>query len=186
MTGTRHLSDPILGRRTFVVSVLALLALACLPALARADSSGVQYSDAPPTVTGGKVPKNQEPPAKTSTTDNGGGSSQQGGGSSKSSHSSETGGSPGGSSSGSGGGSGSPGGGGGAESGGQGKPAQGSAPPGTSTGSLEPASTKSGGGSSPLVPILIAIAVLAAISVGVVMWRRRRDAAGASVSPKAG
>ena len=44
-----------------------------------------------------------------------------------------------------------------------------------------------GGGSSPLVPILIAIAVLAAISIGVVMMRQRRQrrGPGSSVSPKA-
>ena len=47
-------------------------------------------------------------------------------------------------------------------------------------------------GSSPLVPILIALAVLAAISVGVVTMRRRRESGGESgansrrVSPEAG
>jgi len=43
-------------------------------------------------------------------------------------------------------------------------------------------------GSSPLLPILIAIAVLAAVSVGVVMFRQRRrgGAPGSSVSPEAG
>jgi cobalamin biosynthesis Mg chelatase CobN len=42
-----------------------------------------------------------------------------------------------------------------------------------------------GGSSSPLVPILIALAVLAAISVGVVLVRQRRqgDDPGGSVSP---
>jgi cobalamin biosynthesis Mg chelatase CobN len=187
MNGTRHPSA-LLSGRTLLVSVLALLAFALLPALARADSSGAQYSDAPPTVTGAKVPKNHEPPAKTSTADNGGGSSKQNTGGSDKSHSSENG-SQGASSPGSGGGPGSSGGG-GAEPGGQGKPGgQGSVPPGSSTGSsFTPASTKSaGGGSSPLVPILIAIAALAAISLGVVTWqRRRRGAGGASVSPKAG
>jgi hypothetical protein len=50
-----------------------------------------------------------------------------------------------------------------------------------------PASQKSGGGSSPLAPILIAIAVLAAISVAVVMIRQRRQRGGSStpVSPRA-
>ena len=44
-----------------------------------------------------------------------------------------------------------------------------------------------GGGSSPLVPILIAIAVLAAISIGVVMIRQRRQRRGpsATASPEA-
>jgi len=39
--------------------------------------------------------------------------------------------------------------------------------------------------SSPLVPILIAIAVLAAISIGAFYYRQRRQGAGSSVSPKA-
>ncbi len=44
-----------------------------------------------------------------------------------------------------------------------------------------------GGGSSPLVPILIAIAVLAAISVAVVMIRQKRQRRGptATASPEA-
>jgi hypothetical protein len=48
-------------------------------------------------------------------------------------------------------------------------------------------STDSSGGSSPLVPILIAIAALAAISIGAVMIRakRQRDESGSSVSPEA-
>jgi hypothetical protein len=36
-----------------------------------------------------------------------------------------------------------------------------------------------------LVPILIAIAVLAAISIGVLLWRQRRQRSG-SLSPEAG
>jgi cobalamin biosynthesis Mg chelatase CobN len=39
--------------------------------------------------------------------------------------------------------------------------------------------------SSPLVPILIAIVVLAAISIGAFYYRQRRQGAGSSVSPKA-
>jgi len=39
--------------------------------------------------------------------------------------------------------------------------------------------------SSPLVPILIAIVVLAAISIGAFYYRQRRQGAGTSVSPKA-
>jgi len=41
----------------------------------------------------------------------------------------------------------------------------------------------SSGGSSPLVPILIAIAVLAAISIGAVIYRQRRQGSGGSGSP---
>lgn len=47
----------------------------------------------------------------------------------------------------------------------------------------------SSGGSSPLVPILIAVAVLAAISIGAVIYRQRRQDGGGSgspVSPNAG
>lgn len=52
----------------------------------------------------------------------------------------------------------------------------------------KPASSSSGG-SSPLVPILIAVAVLAAISIGAVIYRQRRQddgGSGSPVSPKAG
>jgi cobalamin biosynthesis Mg chelatase CobN len=44
--------------------------------------------------------------------------------------------------------------------------------------------TSDDGGSSPLVPILVAIAVLAAISVATVMYRQRRGP-GATASPEA-
>ena len=47
------------------------------------------------------------------------------------------------------------------------------------------ASTSGDDSSSPLVPILIAIAVLAAISIGAFYYRQRRQGAGSSVSPKA-
>lgn len=49
-----------------------------------------------------------------------------------------------------------------------------------------PAETESDGGSSPLVPILIAVAILAAISIGYFVYRQRRQGPGSSVSsPKA-
>jgi hypothetical protein len=61
-----------------------------------------------------------------------------------------------------------------------------------SSGQVSPASQgtshRESSGSSPLVPILIAIAALAAISIGVVMMRARRQRdgrGGASVSPEA-
>jgi hypothetical protein len=49
------------------------------------------------------------------------------------------------------------------------------------------AGAEESGSSSPLVPILIAIAVLAAISIGavVVRQRRQRDGSGSQVSPRA-
>jgi cobalamin biosynthesis Mg chelatase CobN len=42
------------------------------------------------------------------------------------------------------------------------------------------ASKSSGGGSSPVVPILIAVVVLAAISIGVVLYRQRKSDQGGS------
>lgn len=51
----------------------------------------------------------------------------------------------------------------------------------------ETAEPGSDGGSSPLVPILIAVAILAAASIGYFVYRQRRQGSGASVSsPKAG
>jgi hypothetical protein len=170
--------------------VLALLALACFPVLAHATDSGeAQYTDAPPTVTGKKPPKSQGPPANKSTAQNGGQPAQQPkGGSNEGNHTqaeSRQGGSPGGSGGGTGGGGGGTGGskgGGGNGSGHSSNPS----PPGGGT--TKPVPTGSDSGSSPLVPILIAIAALAAISIGAVMFRqrRRRGTPSAPVSPKAG
>jgi cobalamin biosynthesis Mg chelatase CobN len=159
------------------MSVIALLALACFPVLAQAeDSSGVQYSDDIPTLPEKKNPQNdkKQPSAKTSA--NGGAAapstktapgverSQEG---SEDDGSSEQGGVAGG---------------GNGDDRGQGSPG-GSAKGGDGTGlqpgdqaQQTPVSEKSDGGSSPLVPILIAILVLAGISIAVVMARQRRRA----------
>jgi len=48
-----------------------------------------------------------------------------------------------------------------------------------------PTSSTSDDGPSPLVPILIAIALLAAISIGSYLYRQRRQDHGSPVSPKA-
>jgi cobalamin biosynthesis Mg chelatase CobN len=48
-----------------------------------------------------------------------------------------------------------------------------------------PVSASSDDGSSPLVPILIAVAVLAAISIGTFYYRQRRQGSGSTVSPNA-
>jgi cobalamin biosynthesis Mg chelatase CobN len=48
-----------------------------------------------------------------------------------------------------------------------------------------PVSSSSDDGSSPLVPILIAVAVLAAISIGAFYYRQRRQGPGSTVSPNA-
>jgi cobalamin biosynthesis Mg chelatase CobN len=182
MFGTRQASAPFPGRSIFALSVLALLALACFPVLAHADSSGIQYSDAPPTVTGkNKIPTQSEPPAHSSKANGGATGAHNGGssgGGSGNGSSSKPGGAPGAANKGGTGQQGSPG------QGSTGNPGSGSqAVPSNPTSSSQDDSS-----SSPLVPILIAIAVLAAISIGVVMvrQRRRRNSSGVSVSPKAG
>lgn len=185
MFGTHQVSGSARGRSIFALSVLALLALGCcLPVLAQAqDSSGIQYSDAPPTVTGKKAPNGQEPPASSSKA-NDAGSEPVGGGSTGSSG----GGSSADGSSSSGDASGTVNGGATDQQGSPGKGYDGSIGPGKAAESGPTASSSDGdGGSSPLVPILIAIAALAAISLGAVMYRRHRDASsGSSVSPEAG
>jgi cobalamin biosynthesis Mg chelatase CobN len=182
MTGTQNLQARSSGRSILALSVLALLALGCFPLLAHADSSGIQYSDAPPTVTGThKIPTKPEPPAHSSKANGGASAPDASGGAGASKGSSA-----GDSSSKSGGASGT------ANDGGtgqQGSPGKGSADgskssASTGVGSGEPASSSSDDSSSPLVPILVAIAALAAISIGVVTYRRRRGP-NTSVSPKA-
>ncbi len=166
------------GRPTLVLSALLLLAFDCLPASAAANS-GIQYEDAPPTVTGDRAPGGQQPPAGKSDA----GGSGSGGGTATGK-----------------GGSGKQAGGGNARQGGQaGSGATGERGQGDAAGdgaggdeaealAAAPASSD-GGGSSPLVPILIAIAVLAAISIGAVMIRRHRgeggEDSGPDVSPEA-
>ncbi len=204
MIGKRHHRTAGSPRRLLVLSsVLALLALVCFPVLAQADSSGTQYEDALPSPCGTscKAPTHpthqahhSEPPAKTSTSSNGGASAPHtsteanhsntsGGGSTDTGTSSKTG-SPGTASTDNNGG-------------GTGQGSQDTSPSGGAKAGLHPsnqasastpASTPdSGGDSSPLVPILIAIAALAAISVGAVMLRQRRQRGGPppSVSAKA-
>ena len=77
---------------------------------------------------------------------------------------------------------------------GQGNPDKGNNPPAGQRCSLPPRIAKStpdssdDGGSSPLLPILIAVLVLAAISVAaiVIRQRRQRDGSSPSLSTKAG
>jgi hypothetical protein len=183
MFGTRQVSAPARGRSMLALLVLALLALACFPVLAQADSSEIEYRDAPPTVTGEKAPNDNGPSAGSSNAPPGGG----GGGGTAGPGSSDGGSSGGGSSQNSGGISGTPGDGTG-QQGSPGKNQSSAVGPGKATeGGATPVSSQDDGGSSPLVPILIAIAVLAAISLGAVMYRRRRGlSSGSSVSPEAG
>jgi cobalamin biosynthesis Mg chelatase CobN len=160
-----------------LLSVLAVLAMACFPVFAQAEeATGPVYEPEVPTV-----------PSEAST-----GGGPHGGGSAGISNS------PGGNGS---GGSGSGTGGGShngqgsqaphAESGRSGsgsEAAGGKVGPGHEVKLGENASSPSHQGessSSPLVPILIAIVVLAAISIGAYYFRQRRQGAGSSVSPKA-
>jgi cobalamin biosynthesis Mg chelatase CobN len=159
--------------------VIALaLVLFAVPAQAEecTSSSCVQYNPSLPSAEGGHTKPHQQTPAKASKTGNGGGTAPSNpSGSGGSNEAEETGESEssrekGGAVPGHNGGS------------GQGKPG-GSANLGAKEAAQSPSQTASGkpvshsddGGSSPLVPILIAIAVLAAISVAVVMIRQRRQ-----------
>ena len=193
--GKRHLGAPRLGRHAaLLVSVIALaLALFAVPAQAEecTSSSCVQYNPGLPSAEGGHTSTHhQSNPAKASKTGNGGGTAPSdhsgSGGSNEGEEAYENESSPehGGAAPGHNGGSGQGKPGGSAKSGA--KKAANS--PNPQTVSAEPAS-HSDSGSSPLVPILIAIAVLAAISVAVVMirQRRRRNSGGptAAASPEA-
>lgn len=179
-----------------LLSLSALVSFACFPALVQADSSEIQYQDAPPTATGKgptqSNPTHANPPAKSSQ-QTGGGSTAPGNAthsdansqasnqkSSTDSSSSPTGGSNGGNDGGTP--QGSP------DNGSNKAPAQGSQPNGQSGVALASPTAEDDGGSSPLVPIVIAFLILAAISIGVVLARQRRQrrgTGGASVSPEA-
>ena len=186
MTGKRHrLWTGPAAVRVLLASVLALCASLSFPLLAQADSAGSQYEDA---VRGpcGYSPckkKQQEPTANQSNkNDPGGGggtSPTEGGGSDGDQGSSGEGGSStdsagGGAATGNDGGSGqgSP-----QNDGGQAQqnPQGGaqSTPGELSSGTT--AQTADDDGSSPLVPILIAVAILAALSIGAVVMRQRRQ-----------
>jgi cobalamin biosynthesis Mg chelatase CobN len=176
---------------TFLLSsLLALLALACFPIFAQADSSGVQYETALPNAEG-KGPSQNEQIAESSespshsggaTAPTGGGYASGGSGSNSSMEgSSASGGSNGGHAAAGGGTT-------------QGSQDSGKARKHAAAGQKQPvahnAAPVEGGdnGSSPVIPILIAVLVLAAISVGAYLLRqkRQRDAGGASLSTKAG
>jgi len=175
--------------------VLALLALALFPVSAFANAGETVYETEIPSVT--SEPKSggtEKTPAPHKATNTGKGESDQ-------AHGSNAG--TGGGSEGSDEGSGSKGhkkkssssqeeegnpstaaGGGGNKSGGNGGGAEGgSISPAKELDSTQPgqnAASKSSGGSSPVVPILIAVVVLAAISIGVVLYRQRKSGQGGS------
>jgi len=167
-----------------LLSVLAVLAMACFPGLAAAENSGIQYgTDEPvPTV----------PDQKTNIPSKDSGDSDSANDSGPGATGSNT---PGGASPGGGDGTGTgsdagTGQGNQATGGGDGKGANGSQPAGGDVGDAQSLQTTSStvgdsdDGSSPLVPILIAVAVLAAISIGAYYYRQRRQDPGSSVSPK--
>jgi hypothetical protein len=168
------------GRSPLVLlSVLALLALACFPVLAQADSGTIEYDPSLPNDGGARQNENI---AKSSESPNSGGAEAPGGG---------TGGGYAGQASQSSEGQGNA----NARNGGtgQGSPDKGNNPSGETK--VQPAAPiaqstpdSSDDGSSPLVPILIALAVLAAISVAALMirQRRQRDGSSPSLSTKAG
>ena len=175
MFGTNHRAAPVRGRSILALSSLALLAFCCLPVLAQASSAGAQYQDAAPGAPGGGSPNKSDLSGGSSST-SGIGSAAGGGDGSKGAKSSGGG---KGSSSKSGDGTQSSQGS-GDIGGNQGVAGENAAAPGTDS-----------GGSSPLVPILIAIVVLAGGSVAYVMYKRRRAAAdpndpSSAVTPEAG
>jgi cobalamin biosynthesis Mg chelatase CobN len=173
-----------LGLFSFGLSVFALSALMLFPALAQAESSaGAEYEEAISGPYGGNKPVHKEPSAHSS---NDGGNTSPGSKSPTSSEKGSSGESPSSKTEGTSGGGGT----------GQGNPESGStggkAPPVNQSGQAQPAAQSAphsdGGGSSPLVPILIAIAALAAISIGAVMLRakrQQRSGSGRPVSPEA-
>jgi len=182
MLGSRH-QGHAWNRSVFsLLSVLALLAFACLPVAANADSSGAEYGTETPSAYG----SHESTPTVVGGGDDGG-----------KAHASNEAGSGGGSGSGgSSDGDAGTGAGGGAGGVGDGK---GSTNPQHLNGgkgavgeadTLEavPASSQTSeddGGSSPVVPILIVLALLAAVSAGIVIMRQRRQP-DSSAAPKAG
>jgi hypothetical protein len=162
--------------------------LVCVVPMAQAeDSAGIEYRDAPPSPTGTQIPTHSGPPA---TTSNKTGGAQAPGGSTNSNGESTEG------NSGAGGGAGANGGGGqGNSGGGQGGSGNGQGNPGGGPGASNLSNAQSvgnptgadSGGSSPLVPILIAIAAVMAAAIAAVVIRQRRQRRGpdAHVSPEA-
>lgn len=187
MLGKRRHPVRSSGRPAFLLlSVLALLAMACFPLAAQAEESVVPVYET-------EVPSSTGPKKTPQVKNDSGAESSQTGGATAPSGADESSGSGSGSSSeeesgaaGSGSGNGGP---------GQGSPGNGSKgdasqagnqqSQGSQQGQQARAETSSGDSSSPLVPILIAVAVLAAISIGAILYRQRRQRTGTSVSPKA-
>jgi hypothetical protein len=183
MTWIRRQGTRGSGRSALLLlSVLALLALACFPVLAQADSGTIEYDPSLPSDGGAKQNENI---AKSSESPNSGGAEappSAGTGEDYAEQAPPSSEGPGSANAGTEGGL------------SQGSPDKGNNPPGGTK--VQPAAPivksdaaeSSDDGSSPLVPILIAAAVLAAISIGalVIRQRRQRDGSSPSLSTKAG
>jgi cobalamin biosynthesis Mg chelatase CobN len=164
-----------------------VLALALFPGLAQAeDNSGIQYESDVPTVPShesSNIPSKDKSGGSTKPSEKSSEASSSnspgGGGTGGSNDPGQGGGAPSGQSSQAGGGGGQQTGNGSQNAGGKVNAAQ---PLPTTT----DAGQSSDGGSSPLVPILIAVALLAAISIGYYVSRQRRQGSDSAVSsPKA-
>jgi cobalamin biosynthesis Mg chelatase CobN len=175
MNRTRHLHVRSLGRPAVaLVSVLALLASTCFPVLAQAETVYESESTNIPGGGGGNPSSHhkntgspESSPGAHQSTAPGGGADHSQNESSKSQNGASRESNPS-----------SPGGGDEAQ-GKAGKSAVGNGKPLGSVQLGQPSSqVAESDGSSPLVPILIAVAVLAAISVGAVLVRQRRGSAG--------
>lgn len=180
MHGCRHPRRSSTGPAFVLVSVLALLALACFAA-APAGADGTVYEPETTTVPGETKPPKATNKSKDGSSDPGakGSKAQAGGGGSE-----DKGGSSGGSSpqadDGGDSGQGSPGN--GSDGAGNGMKAE-KMPIKSETLKPVAAVTPEDDSSSPLVPILIVIAALAAVSIVAVVVRQRRHGDGGPTSP---
>ena len=179
MNGSRRHRRSSARPALVLLSVLALLASACFP---MAVHAATVYDPESTTIPGEVKPEHQKPKNNSSEEEarasdsgspagsGGSGNGSSGNGSSADRKSASTG---------------------GGEGTGQVSPGNGSPSahnsPADPAGTAGTGATADDGGSSPLVPILIAIAVLAAISVGAVVARKRRQQRGLGdpISPKA-
>lgn len=176
MLQTPHPQGPSLGRPAVaLVSVLALLAFACFPVLAQAETVYEHESTTLPGGSAGKPSTQHKNPDSSESSPTVPSSSRDGGTEQPDDESSQAGGASTSNPS-------TPGGVGGAE----GKDGKGANvannQPGGTVQDAKPLATTTAAtnddSSSPLVPILIAVAVLAAISVGAVLYRQRRGDGG--------
>jgi hypothetical protein len=156
--------------------------MACFPGLAAAENSGIQYG------TDEQVPAVPDQKTNIPAKDSGDSNNSGPGATDSNAPGGESSGGGGGSDTGNGAGNGQ---GNQATGGDGGKATNGSQPAGgglsdaQSLQAVNSAAGESDDGSSPLVPILIAVAVLAAISIGAYYYRQRRQDPGSPVSPKA-